>query len=59
MRYKTSFTSRALALVFAWLSLVAAETHGQTPYYQGKVITILRGGEPGGTGDLQARALIP
>jgi tripartite-type tricarboxylate transporter receptor subunit TctC len=59
MRYKTSFTSRALALGFAWLSLVAAETHGQTPYYQGKVITILRGGEPGGTGDLQARALIP
>ena len=59
MRCRTSFTSRALALVFAWLSLVADETHGQTPYYQGKVITILRGGEPGGTGDLQARALIP
>ncbi|MBI4523529.1 MAG: hypothetical protein HY695_06930 [Deltaproteobacteria bacterium] len=31
----------------------------QTPYYQGKTITILRGGEPGGSGDMQARALIP
>jgi tripartite-type tricarboxylate transporter receptor subunit TctC len=31
----------------------------QTPYFQGKTITIVRGGEPGGTGDMQARALIP
>jgi tripartite-type tricarboxylate transporter receptor subunit TctC len=31
----------------------------QLPYYQGKTIKILRGGEPGGTGDMQARALIP
>jgi len=31
----------------------------QAPYYQGKTITIVRGGEPGGSGDMQARALIP
>ena len=31
----------------------------QTNYYQGKTVTILRGGTPGGYGDLQARALIP
>jgi tripartite-type tricarboxylate transporter receptor subunit TctC len=31
----------------------------QAPYYQGKTIVILRGGEPGGTGDVQARAVIP
>jgi tripartite-type tricarboxylate transporter receptor subunit TctC len=31
----------------------------QTAYYQGKTLTILRGGSPGGYGDLQARALIP
>ena len=30
----------------------------QTPYFQGKTITIFRGGEPGGSGDMQARALI-
>jgi tripartite-type tricarboxylate transporter receptor subunit TctC len=32
---------------------------GQATYYQGKTLTILRGGSPGGYGDLQARALIP
>ncbi|HWP60459.1 MAG TPA: hypothetical protein VNL14_21360 [Candidatus Acidoferrales bacterium] len=31
----------------------------QSPYYQGKTITIIRGGEPGGSGDMQAKALIP
>jgi len=31
----------------------------QSPYFQGKTIKIIRGGEPGGTGDMQARALIP
>src|SRR5437867_5045256 len=31
----------------------------QLPYYQGKTIKVIRGGEPGGTGDMQARALIP
>jgi tripartite-type tricarboxylate transporter receptor subunit TctC len=35
------------------------EAFAQTPYYQGKTITIVRGGEPGGSGDMQARALIP
>ena len=29
------------------------------PYYHGKTLTIIRGGEPGGVGDLQTRALIP
>ena len=39
--------------------IYAAECLSQVPYYQGKTITILRGGEPGGSGDMQARALIP
>ena len=51
--------ARVLALGLLWLALVADQARGQTPYYQGKTITIVRGGEPGGTGDLQARALIP
>jgi tripartite-type tricarboxylate transporter receptor subunit TctC len=45
------------------LTIYACATAGlcwaQTPYYQGKTVTILRGGSPGGYGDLQARALIP
>jgi tripartite-type tricarboxylate transporter receptor subunit TctC len=31
----------------------------QTPYYEGKTVTILRGGSPGGYGTLQAQALMP
>ena len=40
-------------------ALIPQAAFSQTPYYQGKTITILRGGEPGGSGDMQARALIP
>jgi len=45
------------AIAFSGLS--PATSFSQTPYYQGKTITIIRGGEPGGSGDMQARALIP
>ena len=38
---------------------MAGPSAGQAPYFQNKTIKIVRGGEPGGTGDLQARALIP
>jgi tripartite-type tricarboxylate transporter receptor subunit TctC len=31
----------------------------QTPFYQGKTITIIQGRDPGGTGDLRVRALFP
>ena len=41
------------------LCLPTGQTWAQTPYFQNKTIRIVRGGEPGGTGDLQARALIP
>lgn len=49
--------SIALAL-FAFVGALPAALFAQ-PYFQGKTITIVRGGEPGGTGDMQARALIP
>jgi tripartite-type tricarboxylate transporter receptor subunit TctC len=45
-----------LALVSCFL---AAHASAQTPYFHNKTIKIIRGGTPGGTGDLQARALIP
>jgi tripartite-type tricarboxylate transporter receptor subunit TctC len=47
----------ALACSIFCLSPALAWT--QSSYYQGKTIIILRGGSPGGYGDLQARALIP
>jgi tripartite-type tricarboxylate transporter receptor subunit TctC len=50
------FLSFALSLI-CWFAPSFASA--QAPYFQNKTIKIIRGGEPGGTGDLQARALIP
>jgi hypothetical protein len=47
----------ALLSIYACLS--PESSWGQGAYYQGKTLTILRGGSPGGYGDFQARALIP
>jgi tripartite-type tricarboxylate transporter receptor subunit TctC len=38
---------------------MASHAAAQAPYFQNKTIKFIRGGTPGGTGDLQARALIP
>jgi tripartite-type tricarboxylate transporter receptor subunit TctC len=48
-----------VALAMVCVIGLADEVSSQAPYYQGKTITIVRGGEPGGSGDMQARALIP
>jgi tripartite-type tricarboxylate transporter receptor subunit TctC len=60
MRF-TAETTMMVALAFAFFCAMVAPdaAFSQTPYYQGKTITIVRGGEPGGSGDMQARALIP
>ena len=58
MRYKIKALS-AWLLALGCVSLFPNHALSQAPYYQGKTITIIRGGEPGGTGDMQARALIP
>lgn len=60
MRFKiTSLWATMLALGLGNVWLFPGSCHSQAPYYQGKTITIIRGGEPGGSGDMQARALIP
>jgi len=47
-------------VVLAALILVApALAQGQTPYYQGKTITILQGTSPGGSSDMLTRSMIP
>ena len=48
-----------LFATLVWIAFHPGELFSQTPYFQNKTITILRGGEPGGSGDMQARALIP
>jgi len=45
------------ALIF--LLLLTNNESAATPYYQGKTITIVRGGAPGGTGERQARTVVP
>jgi len=60
MRCKTKLLSvGTLLLGIICLPFFASSAHSQTPYFQGKTITIVRGGSPGGSGDMQARALIP
>jgi len=41
------------------LSLLPTHTFAQALLYQGKTITIIQGREPGGTGDMRVRAVIP
>src|SRR5688500_15375609 len=56
------FRSVARLLVIAvsvYLSLLAAEVFAQASFFQGKTITIVQGRDPGGSGDLRVRALVP
>jgi tripartite-type tricarboxylate transporter receptor subunit TctC len=57
MRIKTRFV--AVLILLTGLFLVSADAASQTPFYQGKTIRILDGSEPGGTGDLRLKTLIP
>lgn len=60
MRLKpNSLAAWALAAATGCGWLLPGHALSQTPYYQGKTITVVRGGSPGGTGDMQAKALIP
>ena len=48
-----SFKSAMLAL------LLAAPAYAQTPFYQGKTITVIATTAPGGTGDMRVKSLVP
>jgi tripartite-type tricarboxylate transporter receptor subunit TctC len=45
--------------VFLLCQLLIGPAFAQAPFYQGKTITIVQGRDPGGTGDLRVRALVP
>lgn len=60
MRVKlTSFSTWLLVAGIGSVWFFPSESFPQTPYYQDKTITIIRGGSPGGSGDMQARGVIP
>jgi len=46
-----------LAFFSSWSPLLSGVSLAQTPFYQGKTITIIQGRGPGGTGDMRARAI--
>jgi tripartite-type tricarboxylate transporter receptor subunit TctC len=49
----------SLAALRMQLSLSPPAVHAQTPFYQGKTITIINGNPPGGTADRRMRAFMP
>jgi tripartite-type tricarboxylate transporter receptor subunit TctC len=49
----------AEAMLCALILFVSDAALAQAPFYQGKTITIVQGREPGGTGDMRVRAMIP
>jgi tripartite-type tricarboxylate transporter receptor subunit TctC len=58
MRYRIQSLSKfILALAVGFFA--GSDAGAQSNYFAGKTITILRGGSPGGSGDMQARSLIP
>ena len=60
MRLKTnSIPAWMLAGAIVYSLLLPAQVLSQTPYYQGKTISIVRGGGTGGSGEFQTRALLP
>lgn len=48
-----------MAVLVSFLLMAPVETLSQTPFFQGKTITIVQGRDPGGTGDMRVRAMVP
>ena len=48
-----------MAALLGFLLVAPGPTLPQTPFFQGKTITIVQGRDPGGTGDMRVRAMLP
>src|SRR5438874_5136614 len=48
-----------VATLFFYLLTLPQELFPQSPFYQGKTLTIIQGRDPGGTGDMRVRAMTP
>ncbi|HET8562727.1 MAG TPA: hypothetical protein VFM35_02520, partial [Candidatus Binatia bacterium] len=48
-----------LVCLLTYSLLLPDNLFSQTPFFQGKTITIIQGRDPGGTGDLRVKALFP
>jgi tripartite-type tricarboxylate transporter receptor subunit TctC len=58
-RDRVKGVSLLLGAWFLCAALLAEYAFGQTPFYQGKTITVIATTSPGGTGDLRVRAVVP
>jgi len=64
MKHSTylSRSVRILAFITVVIGLACSNvklTHAQASFFQGKTITIIQGRDPGGSGDLRTKALVP
>src|SRR5918996_5293530 len=59
MKHDKSKIRFATLLAFYWLFLFSDSAFSQTPFYQGKTLTIVHGRAAGGSGDLRVRAVTP
>jgi tripartite-type tricarboxylate transporter receptor subunit TctC len=48
-----------MAALLGFLLIAPGPTLPQTPFYQGKTVTIIQGRDPGGTGDMRVKAMLP
>src|SRR6266508_3423347 len=50
-------TALAATMVLFWS--IVSPAHAQSSFFQGKTVTIIQGRDPGGSGDLRTKALVP
>lgn len=51
--------ARATFVIAAIVCGLVSSVGAQTPFFHGKTVTIIQGRDPGGTGDLRTKALVP
>src|SRR5262245_58807198 len=59
---KNKFKVSTQVAAYVWLGcllLQPSSVFPQVPFYQGKTITVISGQEPGGTGDMRLKSLLP
>jgi tripartite-type tricarboxylate transporter receptor subunit TctC len=58
MKKRNATRATSLAL-FVWLAFLPTSGFAQADFYKGKTIRMIQGRNPGGSGDLRVRAMIP
>ncbi len=59
MKLEESLARLALAAVAIQLLFLPGSAFSQSPFYQGKTITIIQATSPGGTADMMVKAALP